>query len=391
MQKMNNNENRTPFEEIVKNKLENYTQPVDDALWNDIESRLNTESKAKRMAFIPWISGIAAAACIALIWMLFPVNEKSVGDEMVVQSVVAERAVEISSKKIETIGTVGTRGTREMVEMAEVQGEIEPVIPDGNGKDTEIVPEEKKATPTYKDLYANTEDYAEPIRHRSTQKTNTLGVHFGSGGGLLAMNNADNAPLYSDGMYGGGNKITSNVPDYMADDIFYPENFTDITHYAPISLGISFKKELNTTFALETGLIYTYLGSKYENKNPKRDAVLQLHYVGIPLNLQAKIYTTKSWNFYLSLGTTLEKGLLSHYSQNEYYGNSAINTTCNERIAGLQWSLNGALGVDYQLNRDYSLYFEPKVGYYLDNNQPISARTETPLIIGLNVGVRYTF
>ncbi|MDR2843337.1 MAG: hypothetical protein LBV57_01660, partial [Candidatus Symbiothrix sp.] len=93
MQEMNSNENRTPFEETVKNKLANYIQPVDDALWNEIETRLSKESSTKKIAFFPWISGIAAAACVALIWMLFPANEKLITNEIVLQSTVVEEII----------------------------------------------------------------------------------------------------------------------------------------------------------------------------------------------------------------------------------------------------------------------------------------------------------
>jgi predicted porin len=87
----------------------------------------------------------------------------------------------------------------------------------------------------------------------------------------------------------------------------------------------------------------------------------------------------------------LEKGLLSHYSQNRYEGNVRINTVSDEKIDGLQWSLNTSFGVDYKLIKNYSIYLEPKVSYYLKNNQPMSARTENPLIIGFNAGIRYSW
>jgi hypothetical protein len=395
MQEMNNNENRTPFEETVKNKLANYTQPVDDALWNEIETRLSKKSSTKKIAFFPWISGIAVAACVVLIWMLFPANEKPVTDEIVLQSTVVEEIITNPVATTANTLTVTLPAKQQKLKNIETTEKtvvseefaIVETVKSNNSIESDVVTEAQKR------LYYYTEDPTEVTYSRSHKKTNTTGFHLGLGEGLLAMNDVNHSPAYSDAFFGGGEKITSNAPAYLADDIFYKENFSNVTHYSPIALGISFKKELNKTFALETGIVYTYLASKYENKNPKRDAVLQLHYLGIPVNLQVQVYRTpnKMWKFYFSLGTMVEKGLLSHYSQNEYYSNSTINITSNERIDGLQWSLNAALGSDYQLTKNYSLYFEPKVGYYLDNNQPISARTENPLIVGFNVGARYTW
>jgi hypothetical protein len=60
-------------------------------------------------------------------------------------------------------------------------------------------------------------------------------------------------------------------------------------------------------------------------------------------------------------------------------------------IDGLQWSLDGAMGIDYKIQRNISLFVEPKITYYLQNNQPMSSRTEMPLNVGLNGGLRIGF
>ncbi|MBP1664644.1 MAG: outer membrane protein beta-barrel domain, partial [Bacteroidetes bacterium] len=76
------------------------------------------------------------------------------------------------------------------------------------------------------------------------------------------------------------------------------------------------------------------------------------------------------------------------YKQDIDYTWSATQTKVYSRIEGLQWSLNTGLGVNYKIQKDLSLFFEPKMTFYLDNNQPMSARTENPLVIGLNGGLR---
>ncbi|MDR2691614.1 MAG: porin family protein, partial [Dysgonamonadaceae bacterium] len=60
----------------------------------------------------------------------------------------------------------------------------------------------------------------------------------------------------------------------------------------------------------------------------------------------------------------------------------------SEKISGLQYSISFAPGIDYRIYRNYSVYFEPAISYYFDNKQPVSARTERPVVIGLNVGLR---
>jgi predicted porin len=88
----------------------------------------------------------------------------------------------------------------------------------------------------------------------------------------------------------------------------------------------------------------------------------------------------------------VEKGLLSHYTQKQDLNNEHIaKITSDENIEGLQWSVAVAPGIDYKLNKNYSIYLEPKVSYYFDNNQPISARTEHPVVFGVNAGFRFSW
>jgi hypothetical protein len=145
---------------------------------------------------------------------------------------------------------------------------------------------------------------------------------------------------------------------------------------------------------MESGLNYTYLYSTFENKVPRRDASLTLHYLGIPLNAAFDLmpHARSPWNLYLSAGGMVEKGILARYAQNTYdTGNNVFvsTTITNEKISGLQWSLHAAFGLSYKVNRHYSLFLEPKVSYYLDNNQPFNIRTEHPFVPGINFGLRH--
>jgi len=53
--------------------------------------------------------------------------------------------------------------------------------------------------------------------------------------------------------------------------------------------------------------------------------------------------------------------------------------------------VNGAVGTTYKIQQNIGLFFEPKISYYYKNNQPISARTEYPVVFGLSAGVRFQF
>lgn len=174
----------------------------------------------------------------------------------------------------------------------------------------------------------------------------------------------------------------------------YPlENSQDVSHSLPLSFGIAARKNLNKHIALESGLVYTYLTSKYKQTGERRyNTRVNQHYLGIPVNLVVYLWNNPKWNIYFSGGILMEKGLRLTQVQNILQNQSvASSTIVKENIDGLQWSLNASAGFSYSLYREWSLYFEPKISYYFDSSQPASIRTDRTVLFGLAAGVRYEF
>jgi hypothetical protein len=215
---------------------------------------------------------------------------------------------------------------------------------------------------------------------------------LGSGGSLTAMNTNATPDLMYDGIIGdfrSGFYVANS--ESKSKERLLIEDFPEMTHRLPLSLGLIVKNKLNRTFSLETDLVYTFLDSRFENPCMRKEALLQLHYIGISLNIHARIWGDKKtgWEMYFSAGDMIEKGIYSRYRQVDHYGNGhSMTIVSNEKIDGLQYSISFAPGIDYKIYRNYSVYFEPEINYYFDNDQPVSARTEHPVFVGLNVGVR---
>lgn len=160
------------------------------------------------------------------------------------------------------------------------------------------------------------------------------------------------------------------------------------THLPPFSVGVSVRKDINRIFGIESGLTYTFLMSKFEMVgNSNQHATSRQHYLGIPLNVSANILNTSHWNIYVSAGGMLEKGLQSEWTQ--YVGEKSRTTS--SKINGVQWSVNASVGATYKFHKKMGVYLEPKFSYYFDNDQPVSIRTDKPIIIGVNLGLRYQF
>ena len=203
-------------------------------------------------------------------------------------------------------------------------------------------------------------------------------------------------------VFDNGNKdIFDNLSgdgDWMEDGHFgqpgshYKDKITEIRPSIPISFGIAVRKNIHSTIGIETGLVYTYLSTDMTIIDDGRSEVtLKLHYLGVPANLIVNLYDKSRWNIYASAGGMIEKGLVSVSQSKNYsvYKNSKI--TNNRSISGLQWSLNGGVGLSYGIYKDINLYIEPGVSYYFDNDQPVSKRTEDPFSFNLRVGLRYDF
>jgi len=149
---------------------------------------------------------------------------------------------------------------------------------------------------------------------------------------------------------------------------------------------------LNDRFGIETGLVYTYLSTGFVVNGPQYYAAdLNLHYLGVPVNFVVNLWDKKSWSFYASGGGMVEKGLQSVFKREGFMVYDNKSSIDKSSISGLQWSINGGLGISYLFLKDMSLYLEPGFSYFFDCDQPMSKRTDDPFIFNLRVGLRYDF
>lgn len=171
-----------------------------------------------------------------------------------------------------------------------------------------------------------------------------------------------------------------------------PEDFPDADYLPPLSFGLTVRKRLTSRIGIETGLVYTYLASRFVRSDvPRVEARQELHYLGVPLNVVVDLYNRSRWELYIMGGGMAEKGLRSVYSVTGYQLYDIVSRTERKRVNGLQWSLNASVGVSYRFYRSWSFYLEPRFSYYFDTNQPASIRTDKPLGFGLGGGIRYAF
>lgn len=405
IQKANMDKENDLFSEIVKDKLASYTLPVDEESWEKIAERLNQTSR-KRMQR-GWIAVIAVAASIALLFLLFPIDKKTYYHETtsqlsnhettIVQDVSEEEIVyPILQQSVEGLPVFKKSQPRKR--MAETKHTAEITFNEAFAEKQPVSPEEEsiiaEKQPVSSDFYLNFGKET-PIPAIKRKKRQSIRFSFGSGSNFLAENNTQNLnnPSLESGYY----RVTHELNSTRTEDILAYEAYSNVNTHLPLSFGVTVKKELNRRFGIESGLVYSFLATTFSKDFPfKSEADRQLHYIGIPLNVHTRIFGDRFslWEVYLSTGGMVEKGILSHFVQKTYYdtGDDRVMTVnSNEKINGLQWSLSISPGVDYQIHKNYSIYLEPKLNYYFNNDQPVSARTEHPVVVGINAGVRYSW
>jgi len=415
------------FNEIIKEKLSNYSLPVENDSWYKIEKRLNAAANGKKKWI--WIVTTSVAASIALLIIFFQFNKKffynetanklPCHEETIIQDIPEKTIRQSTLPPIVEISTVFREPqpskrlaenelTAEVIIIDEIREENQtPSLTEGSNamENLPAVSEEEEtsdrkdsSTPQIYDLYREKEVILPITRSKKRQ---SISLSFGSGSNLLASNdasfskNSQRMDLNSEYVY--FKAASKDMVEAKTEDILLTEDYPNVVHYPPVSLGITVRKYLNNSIAIESGIVYSFLASSFSKEfSFKSKADLQLHYIGIPLNINTRLFGSRNsqWGIYLAAGGMVEKGVLSHFVQKTYFNdnNNTVKTiSSNEKIEGLQWSVGISPGIDYKLNKSYSIYLEPKTSYYFDNNQPESARTKHPVTVGINAGVRYTW
>lgn len=177
-----------------------------------------------------------------------------------------------------------------------------------------------------------------------------------------------------------------------------PEVSTEYSHKMPVKIGASIRYDFNKFLGIESGLTYSFLSSDLKTGEEGTvsgwsKGVQSMHYLGIPLNLSFNIFTSRYFNAYVTAGGLMEKcvrGSLKtdEYLDGKYHGSSS--TALKQK--GLQWSVNGAAGIQVNILPQLGLYMEPGVSHHFSNNSKVrTIYSDKPTDFSLSFGLRYTF
>ena len=421
----------------LKNKMEGYTEQPSDSVWAGISAAAGLTGN-KHRAVPLWLLASSAIAAAALFGAMLIFNAKEdvpatmtaeavkVGQEPVVSARVVQdnditSVPEVSQAGLyvetevrdfsgaavsgdfsdEPFGEVAVEPFGEVVEATaetseknEIEGTIEP------DTEEEIEPDEDGGR--FADAWKWV--LAEPELQR-TKRGGKLaaGLSVNGSGSASSLSSRPTAATL------GANPLDCGVSsadwvdrrvESVAGVIVYnqPVVTTEYSHKMPVKIGASIRYDFNKFLGIESGLTYSFLSSDLKTGEEGAvsgwsKGVQSMHYLGIPLNLSFNIFSSRYFNAYVTAGGLMEKcvrGSLKtdEYLDGKYHGSSSTSL----KQKGLQWSVNGAAGIQVNILPQLGLYMEPGVSHHFSNNSKVrTIYSDKPTDFSLSFGLRYTF
>ena len=144
-----------------------------------------------------------------------------------------------------------------------------------------------------------------------------------------------------------------------------------------------YRTQLNDRWSIESGLTYTRLSADFTKTVDDKSVTTEqrLNYIGIPVTASYLLWGSRYVNIYLSAGAMVEKMISG--------SRTTAGVTNSVSIHPLQFSVNGAAGAEFRFTPQFSLYAEPGLGYWFDNDSDIPTYyQEKPLSFSLSLGLR---
>lgn len=433
------NEMKDKWINDIRSRMDNYSEPLPVGLWEKIESEISTPAPKVIPMWRKWTSVAAAAALVLAIssvsvwyWSsdseLKEVNSALTDNNEIRQEYKSDngihevQTVESSDKQLQaeavnyspkTIVSLVSGDNTDSLNVARIALSENIQTVDTESTDSELKKEvdtEDEASIKGNRMKRMREDRETVRRNASYLAMSDSKRSKGSGVQLGVM--TGNIPYSSSNSFSGMSRLAiptksvSQVNDVVVGEVsgatasysqmlfnnMGRQTYTDIKHHMPVTVGASVKWNLNEHWALESGLNYTYLYSELRSgaKSYIEDKQ-KLHYVGIPLKVQRSVWSNSIFSFYASAGGMMEKCVSGSVetvcvddNNRKSFGNEKLD------VKPLQFSVLASVGLQANFNKLLSLYLEPGMIYYFDDNTDIiTIRKDKPFNFNLQLGLRF--
>ena len=404
----------------LRDRLADYEEPVPEDLWAKIEARLPQKIEARKKArIIPlWAKWAAVAAVfVGAVMVLWNVTldprslategtqeggmrnedrklaEKRPTDSKTVQIASNEaissgerEEMSIPSEETVTAATVSPTATLASNEAVSSEGREESPISseertEKSSEPSRAVEAEKSPEEVIRELDRKIAEYK---GHRSRQTA--VSLYASNGFGNLTSRNG---VLMSQQMLANYDYSAYPAATRAGDSPVYLANHEERQkHYQPVSFGLTAKIPISSRFSLSSGVVYTRLRTDLTsivNNNLVYERQQTLQYVGVPLTLQYSVWQWRGLNVYAAVGGQAD------FNVKACQTDGGVETELGKDKT--QWSVNAAVGVQYDIIPMLGVYAEPGIKYYFDNGSSLRnffkyQPTNFNLQVGLRLNIR---
>ena len=400
----------------LKTRLEHHEMTPPEGLWEGISKQMNLAEKPVRRSSFPlskrWIATAAALLALAGFFALYDFQDDATSYSPVN---IAEKAeshqapAQEQSPEEKPVGEepAAPRMRSLLAQAIPANAKTAPATTESpEPSATPIITEEKVTEAMAEAQTAETSQASAQTARKIQQASSALLPSYQQNEGKSYSEDSKRPRQWSFGLHASGGLLADNShqqydhypisqSDPLSPSSHYesissetPQNETPIkaSHHLPIRFGLKIGYQLSERWALQTGITYTYLYSEFTLVNKQQPAIEQrLHYVGIPLGISYQIWKNSNFRLYASAGASAEKCV----KNSQESGDANINVQSDSEKP-LQWSVNTALGAEYQPTKQLGIYLEPSLGYYFKDNTPLEHYyKEHPLSPAIEFGFRW--
>lgn len=406
----------------IRNKMADYRATLPDGLLEKAKQeaslRKRQAAKGKRKALIvPLWSKVAAAAvvialCCVSAWLFL--HEDSAQTPLAVNRSM-EESIDNATQAVPDAGEAGMEEPARNIYPRQLNSPkaekilYAQVLPIEDIKEETIQEDPEKMISTPQRRYHEGKETRKISAMKHHEYTNESAMPRLRNKGKLAMSGYISGAFGNSGssVYGSpfvqsftdskGGQPSENRPTIYANSeselLMSTQSATRINHHQPIKAGISLRIPLSNRWSVSTGVTYSYLGSdiSQETGNARMETKQKLHYVGIPVNVNYSVLRTNRLNLYASAGVEVEK-LASGKQDTEHYEGDTFTkaTSQNVKEGRPQISGNVAVGAEFRIVNQLSVYAEPGLAYHFDNGSDVeNIYKEKPLNLNVQVGLRW--
>ena len=392
----------------LNDKLADYEEPAPADLWADIETRLAQQpAKPQSARTIPlWSKWAVAAAFVGLLLgsgYLVMTQDREMPQAVDGSTEMAKTDIPdipMKSQKNDEFQQISaeTETGRQLIEtepqsaepdfqLAETEQtdcpptateqtdrQPETVLPEKHQAET-ILPEKRQAENILRELDQKIAEAKSRRRSHTTISlfaSNDMGSWKNRNGVLMSPSELAHYDY------------TNHQGSTRQGDIVYLYNYEERQkHYQPISLGLTVKIPISSKISLSSGVVYTRLRSDFTyiaNGYPLENQQT-LHYLGIPLSVQYQLWGYKGLNVYATAGGQVDFNVEAKYVSS--------GTEVDFKKDRTQFSVQGALGLQYDIIPRLGIYAEPGVKYYFNNGSHVrNFFKDKPTNFNLQLGLR---